>query len=550
MAKYKWEKKAKTIAAPVAEATVVERPVLSYEELSEEERRKLIGSAEWGSEFTDALLVASVRGKEDVESICDFAELVFNIIPPRHMRQWFTEILATKRVAIVAPPESAKTTASIVLIAWWIGKYPHLTNVVASAGDSLAQRIASTIVHVIEFSPKWKKVFPNVIPDKAKGWSREGWDVIDSAQSADDWGKLTATKKDPTLLAGGVGSAVINGTRVSGILLGDDLHDRKSKDSDVVCQDVVSFVKDTFLRRATTSAHVVFNQTRWSPSDVIGWLGSIADSEYAVKIFTHPALNEDGTSYWPKNWPLSRLNAERNGMTEAEWQLVFMGNAEAARGTILKAEALRNFPHANILHTWQHYLGVDMALKMQELTKRDEREHSEFAVSVLAYSGNLLVLVDGIASILYFGEAENSFFQFCDIWRPVRVGFEVNAQNRLYYNNFVRRKLESGYHWLNIVPITTTANMASRMGEMEPDFRNGAIQVSDEPLPFLKKFRDQWLGFGGKGIKNDTLSSTHLARQVAYNLLPRESAGDQQRRRAARAPLSIGRAIEAAYGVR
>lgn len=144
------------------------------------------------------------------------------------------------------------------------------------------------------------------------------------------------------------------------------------------------------------------------------------------------------------------------------------------------------------------------------------------------------------------GEAEDTFFTLAELRRPIRCAVESNAQNRLYFNNLLRRKLERGLHWLNVLPVVTTKNKGVRMSEMEPDFRLGAIEVSDASLPFLKVFRDQWVGFGTAPL-NDTLDATYLARLAAYNLLPRESPDEQQRKRHAKPPVTVSRAIESAY---
>ena len=190
----------------------------------------------------DGLLAASAR-HSDLRAVCDFGKLVFGVDFAPHHKQWIKEILANKRVVLVAPPESAKTTVMIVLVAWWIGKRPWTTNLICSAGENLSQAIAKRIADTIEFNPKWKLVFPNVEPAKDRGWSRDGYEVVDKTRS--DWAMLVATKKDPTLAAGGVGSSSVNGRRVTGIGVGDDLHDRESKSSDLICKQVVDFVKDT-----------------------------------------------------------------------------------------------------------------------------------------------------------------------------------------------------------------------------------------------------------------------------------------------------------------
>src|SRR6185503_19303515 len=123
-------------------------------------------------------LIASARG-EGVEAVCDFGEYVFGLIAAAHHRQWIAEWLEHSRVAVQAPPESAKTTWAEIFVAWWIGKYPTTTNAIASAGDDAAEDMARVVADTIEYNPRWHNVFQNVVPYKERGWSSGGYNVRD-----------------------------------------------------------------------------------------------------------------------------------------------------------------------------------------------------------------------------------------------------------------------------------------------------------------------------------------------------------------------------------
>jgi len=497
------------------------------------------------------LLAASARG-DGVDAVCDFGELVFGYVAQPHHRAWIGEHLENPRVGIVSPPESAKTTwMTIITMAWGIGKQPWTTNAIGSAGDDAAEDMAKAVADTIELNPAWKLVFPSVVPDKGRGWSNDGYNVRDTTYSEEQWAQLRAGQKDATLTAGGVGSVRFNGLRVTGRMILDDIHDRKSKDSDTICYQTVAFVKDTAEPRVTETGSLAIIQTRWSPKDVINYAQNLKrpDGTPLYKVFYHPALDAEGESYWPAQWSKERLADTRIKVGEIDFQLIYLGNETAMQGQILKREALHYFPAAAILHTWTHFGGVDFAMKLQELMARQEREHSRYAYAILAQSTVGLVLVELYVALISMGEAENDFFTISNLWRPVRVGLEVNAQNRMYWNNLIRRKIEQGYHWLNVVPVNTSRNMGYRMNEMEPDFRLGAIQISDAAKPGLAEFETEWLGFGIRGVRNDTLSAVHLARQVAYHLLPREGQEEKRAKKGLhqRPHLSTFEAIEKAY---
>ena len=97
----------------------------------------------------EQLVAAAARG-DGVEAVCRYSQVVFGLDPAETHKKWIREVLENKRVVIVAPPESAKTTiVSMVLLSWWIGKRPWTTNLVCSAGENLANNIARRVADVI-----------------------------------------------------------------------------------------------------------------------------------------------------------------------------------------------------------------------------------------------------------------------------------------------------------------------------------------------------------------------------------------------------------------
>lgn len=529
----------------VAEAVAEELPVFSPEMFDTAPKELL--------QALEALdLIDTARG-EGVEAAAAFGRYVFGVAPAAHHRQWLAESFESDRICIQAPPSSAKTTwVTIIRTAWLIGKNPLKTNGIISSGDDAAEDMAKAVADTIELNSRWKEVFPNVVPYKEGGWSNDGYNVRDTRFTVEEWARKRAGKKDATLTAGGIGSARFNGLRITGTLTIDDGHDRKSKDSDSECKRVVDFIKDTAEPRVEEGGSLLIVQTRWNPKDSVNHCENLVreDGSHIYKVFKHPALDpETGESYWPAKRSLASLKDMRVKLGEIDFQLIYLGNETATQGQILKREAIHWFPVASVLSTWVYYGGVDFAQKLQELSRAAAAKHSRFAYAILGYNGTHLVLVDGYVDLIAMGEAENVFFSLTDVYRPARVGIETNAQNRGYYNNLIRRKLNAGYAWLNLMPINTSKNMGIRMGEMEPDFRLGTIQVSDGVKPFLKEFMVEWLSFGMKGARDDTLSAVGLARESAYNLLPRESAEGERERKAkpvARHPF-VG--IEKYYGV-
>ena len=497
-------------------------------------------------EQIEQLMAASARG-DTVESVCRYAQLVFGLDPAEAHKKWIEEVLDNRRVVIVAPPESAKTTViSIVLLSWWIGKKPWTTNLICSAGENLANNIARRVADIIEFNEKFKMVFPNVVPAKDRGWSRDGYEVKDNAVSEGDWALLTAAKKDPTLASGGVGSSSVNGRRVTGIAIGDDLHDRESKNSETVCVQTVDFVKDTFLPRCMEDAHAVIVQTRWNPKDIVGYLDSVEwEGEKMYQVFVHPAI-EDNESYWPEQWPLERLERRRAEVGEVDFQLVYLANANATRGNILKAEYLTDFPQIWIKQDFARFYGVDFAITQQSMVGTRIRKGDNFAIAKIVDTRPVLVVEDGFVGRVNQAEAENALFTMAAYDKPQRILLETNAGGEVFYQALMRRMRENGLR-LPLLGRKAIKGKAERINQMLPDFQFGRVKVSDAQTTFLKTFKDEWLRFGDKAAHDDTLDAVYWAWRASDHLLTQQST--QERDAVKPVGHTVGRRIEMAYGL-
>ena len=494
----------------------------------------------------EQLVAAAARG-DGVEAVCRYSQVVFGLNPAETHKKWIKEVLENKRVVIVAPPESAKTTiVSMVLLSWWIGKRPWTTNLVCSAGENLANNIARRVADGIEHNEKFRLVFPNVVPDKARGWSRDGYEVKDTSMSQEDWSLLTAAKKDPTLASGGVGSSSVNGRRVTGIAIGDDLHDRESKTSETICLQTVDFVKDTFLPRCMEDAHAVVVQTRWNPKDIVGYLNSVElEGQKMYEVFVHPAM-KDGQSYWPEQWPLERLERRRAEVGEIDFQLVYLANAQATQGQVLKAEFLQSFPQIWIKPNFTSYYGVDFAITQQSMVGTRYREGDNFAIAKIVDTQPVLVVAGGFVGRVNQAEAENALFTMASADNPGRILLETNAGGEVFYQALMRRMRENGLR-LPLLGRKAVKGKAERINQMLPDFQFGRVKVSDAQSPFLTTFRDEWVRFGEKSAHDDTLDAVYWAWRAADHLLTAQSQPTWDL--LAPTTTSVGRQIEMSYGL-
>jgi hypothetical protein len=478
--------------------------------------------------------------------------LVFGFEAARHHRDWLTKMLAEpmpgvsgSRVAISAPPESAKTTwATVIKTAWFIGKYPERAYGIGSAGEQAADDMAKAVAQTIEYNPRWLLVFPSVRPDKQRGWSSDGYHVRRTDLAEGEWERIRYGNKNPTLASGGVGSSRWNGIRLDGGLTLDDMHDRKSKTEQATNDNTVGFFKDTAEFRVTGTGFLHIPQTRWNQKDIIAEVKGRPD----FVVFEQKAIVGEGeaeASYWPAVHSLEKLQAIR-ARDVLSFELVFQGNDRAIEGSVLKTAWLHDFPAAEIKPEWPIYLGIDFAVRLKDILKKgDDPDH--FSLHVYADTGTKLVVVDVIEGVYFMSDAEDLFFSTCERYRPQRVGLEVNgAAARMYYQALLRRMHLLGKHYV-IVPIHQSVAKGERIATMAPFYASGQIWVSDAETPGLKYFRAQWALYP-QG-KDDSLDSAYNGWHVASHLLPTSSVPElQERTRRTAGALTPAQMIDRAYG--
>ena len=80
---------------------------------------------------------------------------------------------------------------SVAFQAFEIGKEPDKSFLTVGSNDDSAEDVTSAIARIIEFHDAWKAVFPNIVPDKDRGWGKMGHnvmdDTIDCSQTPDSY---------------------------------------------------------------------------------------------------------------------------------------------------------------------------------------------------------------------------------------------------------------------------------------------------------------------------------------------------------------------------
>jgi hypothetical protein len=211
-------------------------------------------------ELVDAALIKAAQDEDSPEAFIAFYMYITRGRMPRHAKTWVYKIYEDKAIdmasLIFAFRGSWKTTTiSQLFTAYRIGKEPWKANLILQNNDDSAQKTALAISEVIDINPRWKDIFPNVVPNKRKGWGAMGYWVVDTEMDTNEWVERTSVSRDPSLLGLGISSGSVIGKHPTGILLVDDIHDEDNTVSDTQRDYIVKVLTDTVFPMKITDVN-------------------------------------------------------------------------------------------------------------------------------------------------------------------------------------------------------------------------------------------------------------------------------------------------------
>lgn len=212
--------------------------------------------------------------------------------PPHleHVALALTDLRIDKLLVIIGPGSGKSLALSTVFPAFQLGIDPSMTILGLSAGEALMQGFQNAVMDWIEFDPTWKMIFPQVSPDKKRGWSTERGMFVTGHNPGDP---------DASYLACGITSKRLTGVHARTII-GDDIHDKENSNSTDACHNVRDFFYSQIIGRADPrGARFIFAGRRWNQEDLYGHLRETG--EWVVMEL--PAMRPSNKLYWDVTVP-------------------------------------------------------------------------------------------------------------------------------------------------------------------------------------------------------------------------------------------------------
>jgi len=494
-----------------------------------------------------ALQIVLAQGADTPEAFEAFFKIVYNKKLLPHAMKWVRQIYKAheegKGTVVEAFRGSAKTTVLCGFVAWRIGKEPHKSNLIVQVGDDIANNNSQNVAEIIEHNPGWKLIFPHVVPDKDRGWGAGGYEVKRTDIPYEQWVRINADRKDPTLLGLGYKSRAIIGKRPTGVFLIDDIHDENNTFSPRELAHTLKIVTGTIFPAEAPGCWPIFIGTPWVYGDTIDYVKKTGEYEsIKTPLFTETLKMPDPFSVtveqirnivgdkcvWQERFTPQEIKSRLRKSGSTEFSRMYQLDLEATTGQVLKREWLHFYPHENIHPSWPVVLGVDYASSVDENTNLDKADYSVFCIARKMPEGGL-VICDGIRKKVSQAEAEETVKELAKDYPTLwKIAVESIGTGKELYNLLLRN---SG---LPIRPIPITHGRRGKMERFQrmlaPQLQNGSIWISDDPNnEFIKAFVDEWIHFPEPLFHDDTIDGVYMCAAAAKGaLIPRREAEGEQ----------------------
>ena len=438
--------------------------------------------------------------------------------------------------------ESAKTTIfSKFFLAFFIGHHPELSNIVVRIIDDKANKTTLAVANIIEFDPRWKEVFPNVVPDKNKGWGAHGYEVKRDDILYEEWTKIkTALLPDPTFVGYGYKSGSIIGSRVNGVFVGDDVHDEFNTISPRKLESVKKWYRETMAPVFMEGCWKIWNYTPWLDNDLYAWLEATGNYEVfetpllvqveeddprAEQWPTNPMIPISGAHYyryWPEAWNWDRINEKYGDTGAIGFARMYMLDLEATKGIKLKSEWLHKYPSADIDPSWPVFMGIDYASTWDKLKNRD-RDYFALAIA-RAIPGGGIVIIDGVRKRVSKGEALQITHAYANMYPTYQlIGVEAIGTGKEFYNDLLLSR-DIGGNILKLFEIKYHAKSKGKRFEdwLAPRCQAARIWFSSVENEFLRAFYDEWLSYDN-GQFDDTIDAVYMCAKAGEGYMPSTS---------------------------
>ncbi len=459
--------------------------------------------------------VLNARSDNIVFAFENYFELVFELPFLQHHKDALEQIVEDhnneKGTVIEMFRGGAKTTdENIGLGSFLVGRYPEKSGLIIQVGDDIAGDNSKQIADIIENNPGFQMVYPNVAPDKDRGWGASGYEVKRTDVSYQKWRQMNAGRKDPSFVGLGYKSRAIIGKRPFWLIV-DDINDENNTSSERELIKVKKILMGTIFPAANMAEWTIFIGTPWAESDALHYCLTTGEFGH-IKIPVFEVVDGKKVYTWPEVFGEKRVQREKNKAGEIEFARMFLLDLSKTKGLVLKKEWLFTWPHREIFPEWPRFLGVDYTSTADPL--KQSGDFFSIATGAVIPGGRGIVVEDGVRQRVSQAEAEDIYVTWASQYPTLQLtGIEAIITGQEFFTLLLNnaRAKRAG---LAMIPCRSNKSKGYRFEKlMAPLFQRHRIYISDAETPFLRAFKDEWISWQGDKLEgqyhNDTLDAVY-----------------------------------------
>lgn len=235
------------------------------------------------------------------------------------------------RLIINMPPRSGKTELAVIsFISWCMGNFPDSEFIHASYSKRLAAANTYSIRAVMQ-----NETYQSIFDHTSMSDDSKARDEFRTSQG----GIVYATGAEGTITGYGAGGMT---DRFKGAILIDDPHKAGEAASVTMRKNVIDWFGTTIeSRKNSPETPIIIVMQRLHEEDLSGWLLGGGNGEEWDHLVI-PAIQEDGGSFWPRQFPLDMLNRIRDTNSYV-FSGQYMQRPAPAGGGIFKSEWVRHW---------------------------------------------------------------------------------------------------------------------------------------------------------------------------------------------------------------
>lgn len=386
-----------------------------------------------------------------------------------------------RRLAIVTPPQHGKSTlVSMLFAAWYLGRNPRHSVVVASYAQTLADMIGRRVRNFVD-DDRHTAIFPEC-KLSADSSSISRFDLTAG-------GSFTAVGREAGLTG-----------RPAHLLIVDDIaKDRTECESKTIRTSIETWFHTVALPRLSPQGKVVIVGTRWHAADLLSTV--LNDSAWetlvmpAIAIQDESGFRREGEALWPEVRSLAWLSGQRNEMSAGAWQCLYQCNPVAFDGNFFKREWMREYKE----QPQQGFVAVSIDTAYQTGQRNDYS-----AITVWLMTGEAYYLLDAWRGRVLQPELLYELDRICAKVRPNAVVVEN-----------VGRGIDIAYEFRQrspwpIVPVQPLQKKELRAQMCLPLFEAGKVFIPPA-ASWKMDYLDEMCGFPSGALHDDWVDSTTMA---------------------------------------